>query len=73
MHQDTALALAPNIPTKDDVPLISRVAEAVTAATETVEKKTVIAEKLGKIWDVLEFLKGIGEPLKEVSDRVRHS
>ncbi len=67
------LSKVPRVEASDDVPQISKVREAVNAANEKVANKTVIVDKLGKIWPVLKIVDAIGESLKDVSRRARDS
>ncbi len=41
--------------------------DGVAAAKAAVKNKIVVADKLGKLWRVLEIIEAIGEPLKDVS------
>lgn len=53
----------------DDVPQLSDIQIQIQQANEKVDDKTVIVDKLGKIWRVLEIINSIGEPLKDVSSQ----
>ena len=47
-------------------PDVSVVASQVQATTEKVENTTVIIERLGKVWNVIDVLAKVGDALRDV-------